>query len=110
MTVPATSTNNKFGKPGTRTGTLTVYRSSLYQRFCAVAYAYGPTVGMLMWRGIEFAPTSYDKINEDHGRYYQYAGPVYSKQLSYTSSYWVEAYFGPDKYDTSWGYRKIVVY
>jgi hypothetical protein len=48
--VPSFSKDYRYGKPGTKTGSLDVYWNSSLRKNCSIAYAYGPTYGVRMYR------------------------------------------------------------
>lgn len=106
ITVPSYSKDYRYGKPGTKTGSIDVYWNSTARKNCSVAYAYGPTYGIKMYR--ENAIANYPAPAPDdasEGYYSYYAGPVYTKtQQVGGQCIIVDAGFGPNATDSfSWG-------
>ena len=99
MTVPSYSTDFRYGRPGTKTGSVDVYWNSTVRRNCSVAWAYGPTYGISMLRDNEIA--KYPAVSPDdapsHGYYSYYAGPNYTAvQPVGGSCITLSASFGPN--------------
>lgn len=106
ITVPTYSKDYRYGKPGTKTGSIDVYWNSSLRKNCSVAYAYGPTYGVKMYR--ENAIGNYPSYGPDdlsEGYYSYYAGPVYTNTQKVGGECIIlDASFGPNATDHfSWG-------
>lgn len=79
ITVPSFSKDFRYGKPGTKTGSLDVYWNATARKNCSVAYAYGPTYGVKLYRGNDIGRyPSYSPDDSSAGYYSYYAGPTYT--------------------------------
>lgn len=80
ITVPSYSKDYRFGRPGTKTGSVDVYWNSGARRNCTVAWAWGPTYGVSLLR--YNANSNYPSVAPDQpasqGYYSYYAGPNYT--------------------------------
>ncbi|MFF2345055.1 hypothetical protein [Pseudarthrobacter sp. NPDC058119] len=106
ITVPSYSKDYRYGKPGTKTGSIDVYWNSTARKNCSVAYAYGPTYGIKMYRQNMIGNyPSYGPDDVSSGYYSYYAGPVYtSTQTAGGQCITLDASFGPNSTDkSSWG-------
>ncbi|MDR6620822.1 hypothetical protein [Sinomonas atrocyanea] len=107
IVVPSFSKDYRYGKPGTKTGSIDVYWNSSLRRNCSVAYAYGSTYGVQMYRlnDIGVYP-SIAPDDESRGYYSYYAGPDYTRtQPVGGQCISVGAGFGPSDADKfSWGF------
>ncbi|MFE4834549.1 hypothetical protein ACFRAU_07685 [Arthrobacter sp. NPDC056691] len=106
ITVPTYSKDYRFGKPGTKTGSIDVYWNASARKNCSVAYAYGPTYGVKMYRENLIANyPSYGPDDASRGYYSYYAGPVYTNtQKAGGQCIILDASFGPGGTDhSSWG-------
>ncbi|MFE5837404.1 hypothetical protein [Arthrobacter sp. NPDC056493] len=106
ITVPTYSKDYRFGKPGTKTGSIDVYWSASARKNCSVAYAYGPTYGVTMYRENLIANyPSYGPDDASRGYYSYYPRPVYTNtQRAGGQCIILDASFGPGATDhSSWG-------
>lgn len=106
ITVPSYSKDYRYGKPGTKTGSIDVYWNATARRNCSVAYAYGPTYGVKMYRQNEIGNDPSFGPDDIAGGYYSYyAGPVYTNtQKVGGQCITLDAGFGPSAADSySWG-------
>lgn len=106
ITVPSYSKDYRYGKPGTKTGSIDVYWNSTARKNCSVAYAYGPTYGVRMYRENMIGRyPSYGPDDVSHDYYSYYAGPVYTgTQPVGGQCITLDASFGPNSTDKfSWG-------
>ena len=107
IVVPSFSKDYRYGKPGTKTGSIDVYWNAALSKNCSIAYAYGPTYGVKMYRysDIGLYP-SYSPDDVSAGYYSYYAGPDYTRtQPAGGQCISVSASFGPSSADqTSWGF------
>lgn len=107
VTVPSFSKDYRYGKPGTKTGSIDVYWNSSLRKNCSIGYAYGPTYGIRMYRYTDIGrPHTYSPDDAAAGYYSYYAGPVYTQtQPVGGECISVSASFGPNATDdTSWGF------
>jgi hypothetical protein len=109
ITVPSISKDYRYGKPGTKTGSLDVYWNATARKNCALAYAYGPSYGIKMYRGIEIGLYPSAAPNDTAGGYYSYyAGPVYTAtQPVGGQCIGINASFGPSTSD-QYSYGRVV--
>lgn len=107
ITVPSFSKDYRYGKPGTKTGSIDVYWNATARKNCSVAYAYGPTYGVRMFRYNDIGRyPSYSPDDASEGYYSYYAGPDYTQtQPAGGQCIHLGASFGPSSSDTtSWGF------
>lgn len=106
ITVPSYSKDYRYGRPGTKTGSIDVYWNASLRKNCSVAYAYGPTYGVKMYReNLIGNYPSYGPDDASRGYYSYYAGPVYTNTQKVGGQCIIlDASFGPSATDKfSWG-------